>query len=366
MVNLNTASMRYLTPDDFRVLTAVELGSKNHEVVPTTLIASIAKLRGGSGGPVARCISNLAKNKLIAKMKNMTYDGYRLTGQGADYLALKAFANRTSVYSVGNQIGVGKEADVYVVADEQGKQMILKLHRLGRTSFRSIKNNRDYMKQRKSASWLYISRLSAVKEYAFMKILHDNGFPVPKPIDQARHCVVMEFIDAFPLRMIEVVLDPEKLYDDLMSLLVRLAEAGLIHGDFNEFNILVYESGKPMLIDFPQMVSIDHEDAKRYFDRDVECIMTYFKRKLNYASDKRPPQLKDIVRKGTLDQDVHASGAIKLSKRELKDLERAIEESRGTRDEEEFEGQESDGGSEAASDEDSEVDEEPSRGLNDL
>lgn len=329
MVNLNTASMRYLTPDDFRVLTAVEMGSKNHEVVPTTLISSIAGLRGGSGGPVNRCISNLAKNKLIAKMKNMTYDGYRLTGQGADYLALKAFAKRSSVYSVGNQIGVGKESDVYVVADESGKQSILKLHRLGRTSFKSVKNNRDYLKNRKSASWLYMSRLSAMREYAFMKVLYENGFPVPAPVDQARHCVVMEFIDAYPLRMIEKVLDPEKLYDDLMALVVRLAESGLIHGDFNEFNILVHENGDPILIDFPQMVSIEHEDAQRYFDRDVQCIITYFSRKLNYESRKRP-HFKDIQRKGQLDNDVQASGS--LTKKQMKDLQRAIEESRESRD----------------------------------
>jgi RIO-like serine/threonine protein kinase len=31
------------------------------------------------------------------------------------------------------------------------------------------------------------------------QILHENGFPVPKPIDQARHCILMELIDAYPL-----------------------------------------------------------------------------------------------------------------------------------------------------------------------
>lgn len=31
------------------------------------------------------------------------------------------------------------------------------------------------------------------------QVLHEHGFPVPKPIDQARHCLVMELIDAFPL-----------------------------------------------------------------------------------------------------------------------------------------------------------------------
>jgi predicted transcriptional regulator len=44
------------------------MGSKNHEVVPTPLIAQISGLRGSSG--VNKCISNLAKVNLIAKVKN--------------------------------------------------------------------------------------------------------------------------------------------------------------------------------------------------------------------------------------------------------------------------------------------------------
>lgn len=54
---------------------------------------------------------------------------------------------------MGNQIGVGKESDVYVAGGEDGeedKEYALKLHRLGRTSFRQLKNKRDYHKHRQS------------------------------------------------------------------------------------------------------------------------------------------------------------------------------------------------------------------------
>jgi RIO kinase 2 len=47
-----------------------------------------------------------------------------------------------------------------------------------------------------------------------------------------------------------------------MDLIVRFAHAGLIHGDFNEFNILIRASGQPVVIDFPQMVSTSHENAE--------------------------------------------------------------------------------------------------------
>ena len=96
--------------------------------------------------------------------------GFRLTNLGYDYLALKALTSRGVVHSVGNQIGVGKESDIYIAANEEEEQMVLKFHRLGRNSFRQLKNKRDYLGKRKNASWLYMSRLSAMKEFAYMKV----------------------------------------------------------------------------------------------------------------------------------------------------------------------------------------------------
>lgn len=83
---------------------------------------------------------------------------------------MRTFAKRGSVYSVGNQIGTGKESDIYVVADEEQDRLALKIHRLGRISFRTIKSKRDYLRKGQNASWMYMSRLAAMKEYAFMKV----------------------------------------------------------------------------------------------------------------------------------------------------------------------------------------------------
>ncbi|SOV05507.1 related to RIO2 protein [Ustilago sp. UG-2017a] len=397
-MRLDATDLRYISSQEFRVLTAVEMGSKNHQVVPSTLAAQICGLHHSG---INKLLGSLAKRNLIARVQNTKYDGYRLTYGGYDYLALRAFSKRDSVAAVGRRIGVGKESDIMIVSSPDQEQRVLKIHRLGRISFRAIKEKRDYMGKRKSASWMYMSRLAAAKEYAFMKILHQHGFPVPQPIDQARHCIVMSFIDAFPLRQI-AVLPPDQiplLYSALMKLIVRLARAGLIHGDFNEFNLLIrevanpsddeYESdsgraqpakvsqpkststrqqleaqqkqpgleaelgegqeierGKgvqrivapaslqvtddsedqhlqedseeeeeddqedaasdgqvhlgddvtvePILIDFPQMVSINHENAEYYFDRDVECVRRFFRKRFRYHSDEYP-RFQDVV-----------------------------------------------------------------------
>jgi RIO kinase 2 len=94
---------------------------------------------------------------------------------------------------------------------------------LGRTCFRQLKNKRDYLRHRQSYSWLYLARLAAMKEFAFMKVLlfsnklisilslffktlYEHKFPVPKPIDCNRHCVVMELVDGYPLLVMLVFL----------------------------------------------------------------------------------------------------------------------------------------------------------------
>ncbi|CAH2049046.1 unnamed protein product, partial [Iphiclides podalirius] len=304
MGKLDVAVMRYLTAEDFRVLTAVEMGMKNHELVPGSLVASIANLRHGG---VHKLMKELCKHRLLSYERGKHYDGYRLTNSGYDYLALKALTNRKVIASFGNQIGVGKESNIYTVADEDRNTLCLKLHRLGRTCFRNIKDKRDYHAHRNRASWLYLSRISATKEFAYMKALYDRGFPVPRPIDFNRHCVVMELVHGGPLTHVTSVPDPEALYDELMNLIVRLGNCGVIHGDFNEFNIMINEDGHPIIIDFPQMVSTNHPNAELYFDRDVKCLRDFFKRRFAYESQLHP-KFCDLERDERMDEEIACSG----------------------------------------------------------
>ena len=338
------------------------MGSKNHEIVPTPLIEKISRVRGGASS-VHRSISALAKVGLIARVKEAKYDGYRLTYGGLDYLALHTHASRKDVYSVGSRIGVGKESDIMVVADEKGVQRVLKIHRLGRISFRSVKSNRDYLKNRQGGSWMYLSRLAAMKEFAFMKALHEEGFPVPDPLAQSRHTIVMTLIDAFPLRQISTVPDPASLYGELIGLILRLAKHGLIHGDFNEFNLLIKEnvstsengeetvSLEPIIIDFPQMVSMEHQNAEMYFDRDVNCIKRFFSRRFGFTGTKEGPFYKDarksMLKSGfkRLDATVEASG---FTKKMIKDLEAAFKD---RKEEREIKGEESDSSEEESEEE---------------
>jgi RIO kinase 2 len=61
------------------------------------------------------------------------------------------------------------------VLSEDGEVLALKLHRLGRTSFRAVKAKRDYLGSRSSFSWLYLSRLAALKVWGGCLLLRPEG-----------------------------------------------------------------------------------------------------------------------------------------------------------------------------------------------
>lgn len=84
----------------------------------------------------------------------------------------------------------------------------------------------------------------------------------------------MSLVKGYPLRSVARLGHPKMVYDRLLSLICRLARSGLIHCDYNEFNIMISEEEEVTIIDFPQMVSTSHINADMYFKRDVECIRT--------------------------------------------------------------------------------------------
>lgn len=323
MVKLDVSLIRFLEEEDFRVLTALEMAMRNHDVAPTVLVERIAQLPHGG---CRKRLMMLLKHKMIHH-ENTMYDGYAMKYAAYDYLALRTLSKRGSVSGVAHRIGCGKESDIVLVHDENNQECVLKLQRLGRCSFRTVSRNRDYKgggKTRRGESWFYLSRLASQKEYSFMKILYDEGFPVPKPIDQNRHALVMELVPGTLLNNITVLGEPEKVYKRCLDLMVKLGEAGLIHGDFNEFNLMVTEELQVVMIDFPQMVSINHKNAEELFDRDVSNLAKFFVRRFKIAVQYHPTLKNDVVRKGDLDHRVFASGH--FTKKHQENLEELLQE----------------------------------------
>jgi len=77
---------------------------------------------------------------------------------------------------------------------------------------------------------------------------------VPKPIEVNRHVVIMGLVDGFQLCQVEDIDEPTIIYDNIMKLIVRLARYGIIHGDLNEFNLLISNSVRPLIYYSPTQI----------------------------------------------------------------------------------------------------------------
>jgi len=271
-----TGVFRKLEPEDFRVLTAVELGMVSHAYTP---IEDIVRYSSLPREEVLYRIRRLNGFKLIRGIVS-PFKGYVLNYYGYDFLALNALVKAGKLEALGKPVGIGKEADVFEGLTPSGEKVIVKFHRVGRVSFRKTRRVRRYIADRTHISWLYQSRKAAEKEFEALEILDRINAKAPKPIAQNRHVVVMSFFSGVELVNVKVVDEPLPLFKDIVDEVKRVYfEAGLIHGDLSEYNIIIKEDGDFMLIDWPQFMKRSDPESEKYLKRDLEKIVSFFNKR---------------------------------------------------------------------------------------
>jgi len=79
-------------------------------------------------------------------------------------------------------------------------------------------------------------------------------------------------------RLTEVDIEnPRTAYDVVREYMRRLYDAGLIHGDLSEYNVVFHE-GQLVVIDLGQAVTVHHPNADDFLDRDCENVAAFFRR----------------------------------------------------------------------------------------
>ncbi|MFD1570813.1 serine/threonine-protein kinase RIO2 [Halorubrum laminariae] len=272
MVRNVASDMADLDTEDFYLLSGVEQGMRFSEWVRRDKLPEYASLtREEVDYRIDRCL-----DRELIERKTIQYEGYQLTFEGYDALALRTFAERETIDGVGSPLGLGKEGDVYEV--QSFKPLALKYHREGYTNFREVNREREYTADRDHVSWLYTARKAAEREYEAMEALYPD-VSVPRPVDQNRHAIVMDKFDGVELA--RATLDPEQAVGILDLVLRELQTAydlGWIHADASEHNVAIAESGVT-IFDWPQAVAVDHENAREFLERDVKNLYQYFGRK---------------------------------------------------------------------------------------
>ncbi|GCF14281.1 hypothetical protein Harman_22160 [Haloarcula mannanilytica] len=285
----NVASvMAELEPEDFHLLSGVEQGMRFSEYVAREKLTEFSRL---TTEDVDYRLDRCADRGLVER-KTIQYEGFKLTFEGYDTLALHTFAERDTIDGVGSPLGVGKESDVYEA--HSYKPVALKYHREGYTNFREVMKEREYTADRDHVSWLYTARKAAEREYDALETLYPD-VSVPQPIDTNRHAIVMEKIDGVELSRTR--LESEQVLPILDLVLEEMQTAyreGYVHADMSEYNVFVTNEGV-VVFDWPQAVPTDHENARELLTRDVENIVSYFERKY-------PQEIRDVDRRAVAEQ----------------------------------------------------------------
>jgi RIO kinase 2 len=211
---------------------------------------------------------------------------------GYDCLAINAFVKAHVISSFGQTIGVGKEADVYtaLTPDENeadsggGETVAVKFHRLGRISFRQTRRKRGYIKEH--SAWLFQSHLAAEKEFQALQLVYKNGVAVPKPLCHNRHVIVMSIVEGGELSKWRTIPHPKRVLKEILrNIRKAYLKAHIIHGDLSEYNIILKPDMHMLIIDWPQYVLSNHPNASELLQRDVQIVLTFFKRRFNVDTD---------------------------------------------------------------------------------
>ncbi len=195
-----------------------------------------------------------------------------------------------------SQLMSGKEAQVYIVRCGHAVRCAKVYKEASKRSFKQAAQYQEGRKERNSrraramskrtrygqkeqeASWL-----SAEVDALYR--LAAAGVRVPQPHGFVDGVLLMDMIsdangDVAP-QLGEVTLTPERAreyHQQMMTEIVRMLCAGLVHGDLSEFNVLLDKDG-PVIIDLPQAVNAaSNNSAGAMLERDVENMTRYFGR----------------------------------------------------------------------------------------
>ncbi len=245
---------------------------------------------------------------------------------------LQALIDEGLIDSVVRQLMSGKEAQVYVVrcgneiccakVYKEAEQRSFR-QAVDYTENRKVKNTRQaramakgtrYGRQATEAAW-------QSAEVDALYRLAAAGVTVPRPHNFCDGVLLMDLVTdadgAAAPRLNDVIFTPEQAREHhrgLLTEVVRMLCAGVVHGDLSEFNVLLGTTG-PVIIDLPQAIdAAGNNHAQRMLLRDVGNLRDFFARFApDLLSSQYGPEIWDHYQRGTLRPDTPLTGRFKES-----------------------------------------------------
>ncbi|MFP4523637.1 MAG: serine protein kinase RIO [Candidatus Woesearchaeota archaeon] len=231
---------------------------------------------------------------------NRSREAWKTYGNVFDNFTLRnieRLASQGYFEEITTALALGKEANIFVATTKDGSKVVLKIYRLENCNFNKMYeyisqdaryNNLKGQKRRIIFSWTQ-------REYRNILKARDH-IRVPAPLVFKNNIVVMEYIDEFtaPAPKLKDVAfkDPQSIFQTIIDMVYSLVlDAGLVHGDLSEFNILL-QGDQPVFIDFSQGTSTDSPNAPELLRRDLNVLCHFFKKR---GVHKDPEKLYDDI-----------------------------------------------------------------------
>ncbi len=265
---------------------------------------------------------------------------------------LQTLIDEGLIDSVSRQLMSGKEAMVFVVQCGEETRCAKVYKEATNRSFRQavdytenrkVKNTRQARAMAKGTRFGREAQEAAWQsaEVDALYRLAAAGVRVPKPFNFFEGVLLMELVadehGAAAPRLNDVQFTPEQArahHVTLLTEVVRMLCAGVVHGDLSEFNILLAADG-PVIIDLPQAVdAAGNNHAQRMLLRDVGNLSLYFGR---FAPELQGthfgPEIWDLYQRGVLRPDTVLTGRF-VAKAGAVDVGSVMREIDDARDEE--------------------------------
>lgn len=223
-------------------------------------------------------LKNKIKGLEDLKVSDTVFDRFTL-------LTLYDLSNRGYFDVLYGTIKTGKESNVFLAKDQDGERYAVKIHRMLTADFNAmikyIEGDRRFSKIKKNRRSTILAWVQ--KEFRNLKTAYDAGVRVPVPIIAKKNVVIMDFIgegDLASPTLKEAKINSDKVYKEVVLNMKRLNDAGLVHGDLSEYNILLNKD-EAVIIDISQAVPVDHHLAEELLVRDAKNIARFFGKKFD-------------------------------------------------------------------------------------
>ena len=264
-----------MSKQEWQVLTSMFNKIWEYEYVPVEIISLDSNIKPEKVEIILRGLSD----KGLVENRVKEYFGSTFTFKGLSLYSLWKLVKSDKVSMLGRKIGEGKESVIYDCISNAHGVCALKFHKVGYPSFKKVREKRDYG----TLNYAVLSTRSAKKEYKALRKLH-GYVSVPCPYAWSGNVVLMELIDAKELFKVKLT-NPKDVLEIILEEIKKMFKRGIIHGDLSQYNVLVNPEGI-WIIDFPQYIDVEErKDYEFFLKRDVENILTYFKKAYGIERD---------------------------------------------------------------------------------